>query len=67
MKQYEYAFDRLGMDFLPFFGYQTEGHQEIIRARARDGWIYDGWIPTRQKDSITEIDLVFRRELPEQE
>ena len=67
MKQYEYDFDRLPIDFIPFCGYRTEGHQEIIQARAKNGWIYDGWIPTKQHaDSITEIELVFRREVPEE-
>ena len=67
MKQYEYEFDRLGIDLVPFCGYRTEGHQELIRARAKNGWIYDGWIPTKQHaDSITEIELIFRREIPEE-
>lgn len=67
MAKYEYDFDHLKIDLMPFVGLYTEGHQEIIRARAKNGWIYDGWIPTKQQDSIREIDLVFRRELPENE
>ena len=67
MAKYEYEFDRLEIELLPFMGLYTDGHQEIIRARAENGWIYDGWIPTKQQDSIREIDLVFRREIPENE
>ena len=67
MAKYEYDFDRLEINLLPFMGLYTEGHQEIIRARAENGWIYDGWIPTKQHaDSITEIEMIFRREVPEE-
>ncbi len=65
MAKYEYDFVPLEIELMPFAGLYTEGHQEIIRARAENGWIYDGWIPTKQQDSIRRIDLVFRREIPE--
>ena len=66
MPKYEYAFDVLELNLSFLTGWQTEGHQEIIQARAKNGWVYDGWIPTKQfKDSITEIQLIFHREIPE--
>ena len=65
MAKYEYDFVPLEIELMPFVGLYTEGHQEIIRARAENGWIYDGWIPTKQQDSIRRIDLLFRREIPE--
>ncbi len=65
MAKYEYDFVPLEIELMPFVGLYTEGHQEIIRTRAENGWIYDGWIPTKQQDSIRRIDLVFRREIPE--
>lgn len=66
MPKYEYAFDTLDIKYSAFDGWQTEGHQEIIKARAKNGWLYDGWIPTKQRnDTIIEIQLTFHKEIPE--
>ena len=48
-------------------GIVFEGHQEIIQARAKNGWEYVGFIPTKQRAEgyISKIDLIFKRELPE--
>ncbi len=44
--------------------YSTEGYQEIIARRAREGWRYVGWIPAVQRGTghIQEMDLVFEKE-----
>ena len=68
MAKYEYDFDILESKLKAFRGLCTEGHQEIIRARAKNGWIYDGWIPTKQLDgNVLEFQLIFRREIPDNE
>jgi hypothetical protein len=74
MKQYEYAFDPLevnfsGYSFVGGVGAVFEGHQEIIRARAKNGWEYVGFIPAKQRVEgyISKIDLIFKREIPENE
>lgn len=74
MKQYEYDFyplevDLSGYSLLGGVGIVFEGHQEIIRARARNGWEYVGFIPTKQRAEgyISRIELIFKRELPENE
>lgn len=42
----------------------TDGHREIIRRRAADGWRFAGSIPAVQRagDFIESLDLVFERE-----
>jgi hypothetical protein len=74
MKQYEYAFDPLevnlsGFSLMGGVGIVFEGHQEIIRARAKNGWEYAGFIPVKQRAEgyISIIELIFKRELPENE
>lgn len=74
MKQYEYDFyplevDLSGYSLLGGVGIVFEGHQEIIHARARNGWEYVGFIPTKQRAEgyISRIELIFKRELPENE
>ena len=72
MKQYEYDFYPLennlsGYSLMGGVGIVFEGHQEIIQARAKNGWEYVGFIPTKQRAEgyISKIDLIFKRELPE--
>lgn len=74
MKQYEYDFyplevDLSGYSLLGGVGIVFEGHQEIIHARAQNGWEYVGFIPTKQRAEgyISRIELIFKRELPENE
>lgn len=47
-----------------FWATVVNGHQDIIRRRAKQGWRFAGWIPTKQKGYgyIAEIDLIFERE-----
>lgn len=46
------------------FSSVIDGHREIIRRRAKQGWRFAGWIPAKQKGYgyIAEIDLIFERE-----
>ncbi len=42
---------------------KTEGHRNIIRQKAAEGWRYMGWVPSKQASGfITELDLIFERE-----
>lgn len=45
----------------------TEGHREIIREWAGKGWSYGGFLPTEQLGDgfISEVELIFYREVPE--
>lgn len=58
-----------GYSLLGGVGILTEGHREIIRARAADGWIYDGFLPTKQRAEgyISALDLIFHRAVPQSE
>ena len=42
----------------------TDGHRDIIREKAEEGWRYVGWLPTTQRATgqIDVIDLIFERE-----
>lgn len=46
------------------FSTVVDGHREIIQRRAKQGWRFAGWIPSKQKGYgyIAEIDLIFERE-----
>ena len=66
----EYKFIELETDWgewNPFtgVGIDTQGHREIIRAQAADGWEYAGWVPSSQRGEgyIERIDLIFAREV----
>lgn len=62
----EYAFETVASD-RGFFVGKTQGHRELIRRRAEEGWRYVGWVPSQQiNGGITEIDLIFERERGEQ-
>lgn len=67
---YTYEFEHIRASFRdwnPLDGNQrqTEEHQKIILERARNGWRYVGYIPTRQLSAgyVREMDLIFEREL----
>lgn len=61
----EYAFEKV--TGCGFWATVVSDHQEIIQKRARQGWRFAGWIPTKQKGYgyIAEIDLIFERETEE--
>lgn len=70
MYKYEYehvccSFDGWGA----FAGnsYGIENYQALIDERARRGWRYVGFIPTKQRGTghIQELDLIFELEMPE--
>lgn len=65
---YRYDFFRLeteagGYSLMGGVGIVLDGHQEIIRARATEGWRYCGCIPVKQRAEgyITQVDLVFEK------
>lgn len=44
--------------------YETDDYRSIIDRRAKDGWRYVGYIPTKQRGTghIGELDLIFEKE-----
>ncbi len=65
---FQYEFFRLeteagGCSLMGGVGIVLTGHQEIIRARAAEGWRYCGWVPVKQRSEgyITQVDLVFEK------
>lgn len=48
--------------------YSIEEYRNIIEKRAKDGWRYIGFIPTKQRGTghIEEIDLIFEKKLEEE-
>ena len=66
--RYQYDFDRLeteagGYSLMGGVGILLDGHQELIRARAAEGWRYCGCIPVKQRAEgyVTQVDLVFEK------
>ncbi|HJC48301.1 MAG TPA: DUF4177 domain-containing protein [Candidatus Lachnoclostridium pullistercoris] len=66
---YKYEFERVssgisGWGLMSGNRYGTENYQELIRARAEEGWRYVGFIPAVQRGTghIEEMDLVFEKE-----
>ena len=71
---YKYEYEKIKSSFNgrgPLNGnsYQLEEYQNIIHQRAIEGWRYVGYIPTRQRGTghIEEMDLIFEKEVDEQE
>ena len=69
MKQYVYDYAKVSCDLAgwgAFNGNSWEigNHQGIINERAKEGWRYVGYIPTRQRGTghIEEMDLIFEKE-----
>jgi len=69
MFQYEYVSVSVGFDgWGPFAGNDcglSGDYREIINGRAKDGWRYVGYMPTRQRGTghVQELDLIFEKEL----
>ena len=44
--------------------YNIENYRSVIEKRARDGWRYVGYIPTKQRGTghTQEMDLIFEKE-----
>ena len=69
MKQYVYSYYTVSCNFSdwgPFNGnvWETQNYREIIDRKAKEGWRYVGYIPTRQRGTghIEEMDLIFEKE-----
>lgn len=45
--------------------YNLEKHRKIIQERAKNGWKYVGFIPTKQRGAghIQEMDLIFEKKV----
>lgn len=67
MPKYEYAFDRINLEDFPVIGLDTEPFQKVLQARGKEGWIYSGYLPVKEVEINFKkvIELVFRREIPE--
>ena len=63
--EYEKVVCKLG-GFGVFSGnvYCLEDYQQIIEVRAKNGWRYVGYIPTKQRGTghIQELDLIFEKQ-----
>lgn len=66
---YRYEYETVSCEFDgwgAFAGnsYGIGNYREIIDARARDGWRYVGFLPTRQRGTghMQELDLIFEKE-----
>ena len=67
---YTYEYEVINCDYSgwSFNGgniYKTEDFRKIIDKRAKDGWRYIGFIPTKQKGAgfIQEMTLIFEKSL----
>lgn len=65
----KYEFERVecaagGYSLFGGVGLETDGHRDIIRRRAAEGWRFAGCIPASQRAGgfIENLDLVFERE-----
>ena len=65
---YEYSYEKVSCD-ISGFGllngtiYVIEDYKIVIEEKAKDGWRYVGFIPTKQRGTghIQEIDLIFEK------
>ena len=69
MYRYEYESVSCVLDGWGTFGgnsYGIEDYRDIINARAKNGWRYVGYLPTRQRGTghVQELDLIFEKEEP---
>lgn len=67
MYQYEYetvCFHMDGWGAINGSVYEIQAYRDLIRRRAKQGWRYVGYIPTRQRGTghIEELDLIFEKE-----
>lgn len=68
MFRYEYEKVRCDFTGLGLFAgnvYELENYRQVIDQRARDGWRYVGYMPTKQRGTghIEELDLIFEKEV----
>ena len=67
---YKYVYEKVSCDFGGFGMFdgkviETDDYQTIIDTKAKEGYRYVGWVPTKQRGTghISEIDLVFEKEI----
>ena len=72
MAKYIYAYETVSCEFNGWgaFGgnsYGIEDYRKVIETRAKDGWRYVGFLPTRQRGTghMQELDLIFEKEAEE--
>ena len=65
---YKYEYEKVGCElrgYGVFSGsvYNIKNYREIIEERAKNGWRYVGFIPTKQRGTghIQEMDLIFEK------
>ena len=70
MKQYVYSYETVcsGLSGWGGFGgnvYELDEYRSVIDRKAREGWRYVGFVPTRQRGTghIEEMDLIFEKEI----
>ena len=69
MYTYEYETVSVGFDgWGPLSGNDyslTSDYRDIIATRAKNGWRYVGYLPTRQRGTghVQELDLIFEKEM----
>ena len=71
---YTYEYEKVIIEFSGFGLingkiYGIEDYKDIINSRAKDGWRYVGFVPTKQRGTghIEEIDLIFEKLVDEKE
>lgn len=69
MSKYEYAFERIRLEDYPLIGLDTEAFRKVLQAKGQEGWIYSGYLHIRDRGVKleTEVEVIFRREIPENE
>jgi len=67
---YKYEYEKISCNFGGFGAfngnvYEIGDYQIIINDRAKKGWRYVGYIPTKQRGTghIEELDLIFEKEI----
>ena len=70
MFKYEYETVNCSMDGWGVFSgnvYTIEDYRSVIDAKAKEGWRYVGYVPTKQKGTghVEELDLIFEKWIQE--
>lgn len=67
---YKYEYESISCDFngIGLFNgnvYGIDDYRQVISDRAKDGWRYVGFVPSKQRGTghIQELDLIFEKEV----